>query len=84
MKPTPGLVASTLRSSMVDGPGNRYVLFLQGCNFDCVACHNPSTISRETPSNFTRTAGEVIDELHTVAPFISGITVSGGEPTQQL
>jgi pyruvate formate lyase activating enzyme len=39
-------VAGVVRSSMVDGPGNRYVLFLQGCNFDCVACHNPSTIGR--------------------------------------
>jgi pyruvate formate lyase activating enzyme len=39
-------VAGVERSSMVDGPGNRYVLFLQGCNFDCVACHNPSTIGR--------------------------------------
>ncbi len=39
-------VAAVVPTSMVDGPGNRYVLFLQGCNFDCVACHNPSTIGR--------------------------------------
>jgi pyruvate-formate lyase-activating enzyme len=45
MSTTRGLVASSLRSSLVDGPGNRHVLFLQGCNFDCVACHNPSTIN---------------------------------------
>jgi pyruvate formate lyase activating enzyme len=45
MSTTRALVASSLRSSLVDGPGNRHVLFLQGCNFDCVACHNPSTIN---------------------------------------
>jgi pyruvate formate lyase activating enzyme len=39
-----GIVSKILRWSVVDGPGNRLVLFLQGCNFDCPGCHNPHTI----------------------------------------
>lgn len=39
-----GLIARLLRWSVVDGPGNRMVLFLQGCTFACAACHNPHTI----------------------------------------
>jgi pyruvate formate lyase activating enzyme len=38
-----GYVAKILPSSAVDGPGNRAVVFLQGCDFDCKYCHNPET-----------------------------------------
>ncbi|MGQ0712081.1 MAG: YjjW family glycine radical enzyme activase [Rhodoferax sp.] len=38
------LVARVLRWSVVDGPGNRMVLFLQGCSFACPGCHNPHTM----------------------------------------
>ncbi|MGY3924248.1 YjjW family glycine radical enzyme activase [Aeromonas jandaei] len=38
------LVSRVLPFSCVDGPGNRLVLFLQGCNFSCPGCHNPHTI----------------------------------------
>lgn len=37
-------ISRILTWSCVDGPGNRMVLFFQGCNFDCLACHNPHTI----------------------------------------
>lgn len=37
-------ISKILTWSCVDGPGNRMVLFFQGCNFNCAACHNPHTI----------------------------------------
>ncbi|CAM3015170.1 YjjW family glycine radical enzyme activase [Vibrio neptunius] len=39
------IVSRILKFSCVDGPGNRLVLFLQGCNFNCINCHNPHTIN---------------------------------------
>lgn len=39
-------VSKILTWSCVDGPGNRLVLFLQGCNYACLACHNPHTIGQ--------------------------------------
>jgi len=37
-------VSKILTFSCVDGPGNRLVIFFQGCNFNCRTCHNPQTI----------------------------------------
>ncbi len=42
------LVNRILPFSSVDGPGNRTVIFFQGCNFSCMYCHNPETINRCT------------------------------------
>lgn len=82
-----GFVADTIPFSGVDGPGNRFVVFLQGCNFDCVACHNPQTIPGHAPVEGHhpqhRSVGDLVDEIRRAAPFIRGITVSGGEATQQ-
>jgi pyruvate formate lyase activating enzyme len=39
------LVNKILPFSSVDGPGNRSIVFFQGCNFDCLYCHNPETIN---------------------------------------
>ncbi len=40
-----GLVNKIIPFSSVDGPGNRTAIFLQGCNFNCIYCHNPETIN---------------------------------------
>ena len=39
------IVNKIIHSSVVDGPGNRAAIFLQGCNYTCKYCHNPETIS---------------------------------------
>lgn len=78
------LVADLVRSSVVDGPGHRFVVFLQGCNFDCLACHNPQTIGR-TPGEGCRwmELDEVVEAIRAEEPFLTGVTVSGGEATVQ-
>ena len=77
-------VADVVPSSLVDGPGNRYVVFLQGCTFNCVACHNPHTIPvRGTPTSRWIEVDELVEEIAAAAPFLSGVTVSGGEATLQ-
>ena len=38
------IVNKIIHSSVVDGPGNRVAIFLQGCNYQCAYCHNPETI----------------------------------------
>ncbi|MDA8436709.1 MAG: radical SAM protein [Actinomycetales bacterium] len=78
-----GLLADTVPFSWVDGPGNRFAVFLQGCNLDCLACHNPHTIPRRTPLARPVTVEQLLDEVRRVAPFLSGVTVSGGEATLQ-
>jgi pyruvate formate lyase activating enzyme len=58
------------------------VVFTQGCNFNCVYCHNPETISREiSPPAEILEPREVMARIEPSLPFIRGITVSGGECT---
>lgn len=83
-----GLIARILPFSSVDGPGNRSVVFLQGCNFDCLFCHNPETIpilkeANESLHVRAMRVEEVISELDKVKVFTSGVTISGGECTVQ-
>ena len=60
-----GLVAGTIPFSNVAGPGNRFVVFLQGCNFDCVACHNPQTIPGHGPEDGSGPQRLGVDEVLT-------------------
>ena len=78
-------LADVIPFSWVDGPGNRFVVFTQGCTFDCIACHNPSTIPRCTSATAPRraTVRDLLREIREAAPYLSGVTVSGGEATLQ-
>ena len=67
-----------------EGPGLRLVVFLQGCQFKCLYCHNPDTI--ECKKNKEISAEEVIQRLENGREYYfpkGGITFSGGEPTLQ-
>ena len=83
MKAPPGQIADVVRFSWVDGPGNRFVVFLQGCNLNCLACHNPHTIPCQTPRARVVEVADLIEEIRPLAPFLGGVTVSGGEATLQ-
>lgn len=67
-----------------DGPGVRYVLFLQGCPFECKYCHNRDTWS--TKENKKMTAEDVLNDYQRFQQFYKkgGITISGGEPLLQI
>lgn len=121
-----GLVNRILPFSSVDGPGNRTVVFFQGCSFNCMYCHNPETINRcigcgecfdvcpagalirgcnivdwksdkcigcdaclkacrfkSSPKAILMTVSDIMKTVNRVKPFISGVTVSGGECTLQ-
>ena len=120
-------VSKVLTYSIVDGPGNRLVIFLQGCNFNCAFCHNPHTIGEcnhcgecvpachvdalslvdgrvvydpvacdhcdacldvcpisANPMVREYSVAEILELVREHRPFLSGVTVSGGEPTMQL
>lgn len=76
-----------LKSSAVDGPGNRMVIFFQGCNLNCAYCHNPETIDIDKDGSLTdasvMTLEDIWRDVEKGLGFISGITVSGGECTVQ-
>ena len=68
----------------VDGPGIRFVVFMQGCPMRCLYCHNPDTWN--PASGQTYSAEEVAARALRYKSYFTGgggVTVSGGEPTMQ-
>lgn len=68
----------------VDGPGSRFVVFMQGCTFRCLYCHNPDTFNL-TGAPIEASPKQVLERLQIFRSFYTngGITVSGGEPLLQ-
>lgn len=79
-----GRVHSVQSLGAVDGPGLRYVVFLQGCPLRCVYCHNPDTWDFFGGNEWQ--ADDLATEILKYRPYFGtkgGVTVSGGEPLAQ-
>lgn len=80
-----GKIHSVESFGSVDGPGVRYIVFLQGCHMRCKYCHNPETWAMEGGEELT--AKEVFDKAYRYRNYWKkngGITVSGGEALLQI
>jgi len=73
-------IAGIIEESIVDGPGLRFVLFLQGCPIHCPGCQNPQTWD---PDGGTMVSSAEILEKICADPIVHGVTFSGGEPFEQ-
>ena len=79
-----GQVHSIQSLGTVDGPGLRFVVFLQGCNLRCKCCHNPDTWEMKGEKTFT--PEEIVKKAMNYREYFGekgGITLSGGEPLLQ-
>ena len=82
------LVHSTESFGSVDGPGVRFIVFLQGCPLRCQFCHNPDTWKMtEENGAVWKSADALLNQALRYRPYWKnggGITVSGGEPLLQI
>lgn len=80
-----GKIHSFQSLGAVDGPGVRFVVFMQGCPYRCPYCHNPDT--REFSGGEEYTADEIVEKALRYKTYFEasggGVTVSGGEPLCQ-
>lgn len=83
-----GRVSSIETFGSVDGPGVRFVVFLQGCNMRCKYCHNPETWNLQGGEEYT--PEKLFEKAYRYRTYWGnnmengGITVSGGEPLLQI
>lgn len=81
---TVGYIHSFESLGAVDGPGLRFIVFMQGCPLRCLYCHNPDSWEREN-ARYKMTVSEVYEKIAEYKNFITngGVTISGGEPLLQ-
>ena len=78
-----GNIHSIESCGTVDGPGIRFVIFLQGCPMRCKYCHNPDTWTENI--NKKMSVNEILTQYESVKEFCKGgITATGGEPLLQI
>lgn len=70
-------LAGVVKESIVDGPGIRFTVFVQGCPHHCYGCHNAQT--HDFSGGYDCDTDRVIEEIEK-NPLLSGVTFSGGEP----
>ena len=73
-------LAGVVRESIVDGPGIRFTVFVQGCPHHCPGCHNPQT--HDPAGGYDCAPQRLLEELDR-DPLVRGVTLSGGEPMEQ-
>lgn len=79
-----GKIHSIQSLGTVDGPGVRFVVFMQGCNLRCKCCHNPDTWETGTGDEYTPDG--IVNKAMRFSEYFGkdgGITLSGGEPLLQ-
>ena len=81
-----GFIHSIESMGLVDGPGVRTVVFLQGCRLRCKYCHNPDTWEIKSPKAEQISSEELVRKIERFKPYFGkdgGVTFSGGEPLMQ-
>lgn len=73
-------LAGTVEESIVDGPGLRFTVFVQGCDHKCKGCHNPETWPFKKGS--LRSIESILKDIHS-NPLNKAVTFSGGDPLYQ-
>lgn len=79
-----GFIHSIETMGLLDGPGIRFVVFMQGCHLRCLFCHNPDTWKEKC--GVVMTSNELVEKIERYKPYFEdhgGVTFSGGEPLMQ-